>query len=368
MRVILTGGGTGGHIYPAIAIADRIKKTDEMAEILFVGTERGLESELVPQHGYDIEFITVSGFNRKNLLKNIAVIGKVLKGSAEAKDIITKFKPDIVIGTGGYVCGPVVRTAAKLGIPCFIHEQNAFAGMTNKLLERYVKKVFLGFNEAAGCFKNKEKLVFTGNPVREGFFNLNRKECKRKLAIDENKFVVLCFGGSRGATGINDVMLEVCENFSGLSDIKLIFVTGKIYYGEICELVKQKGIDKNDSVEFKKYIDDMPIYLGAADLVISRSGALTVAELMVCNRASILIPSPNVTANHQYYNAKAVADVGAAKIIVEKDLTAENIIKTISEIKNDENLRANMENASALASKKDAVEQIYNNIMENFGG
>ena len=160
-------------------------------------------------------------------------------------------------------------------------------------------------------------------------------------------------------------MLEVAENFSGLLDVKLIFVTGKIYYNEICDIAKQKGIDQNDSVEFKKYIDDMPLYLGASDLVISRAGALTVAELMVCNRASILIPSPNVTANHQYYNAKAAEDVGAARIIVEKDLTSENIIKTVSELKNDEMLRTDMEAACRLVGKKDAVRQIYNHIIDN---
>ena len=365
MKVILTGGGTGGHIYPAIAIADMIKKEDENAQILFIGTEQGLESELVPQNGYDIKFITVSGFNRHNLLKNISVIGKAIKVSNEAKKIITDFQPDFVMGTGGYVCGPVVRTAAKLGIPCFIHEQNAVAGLTNKLLEKYVRNIFIGFGEAEKCFSRKEKLIFTGNPVRSGFFDLNRQECKKKLGISEKQFVVLCFGGSRGANKINDVMLEVAENFSGLLDVKLIFVTGKIYYNEICDIAKQKGIDQNDSVEFKKYIDDMPLYLGASDLVISRAGALTVAELMVCNRASILIPSPNVTANHQYYNAKAAEDVGAARIIVEKDLTSENIIKTVSELKNDEILRTDMEAACRLVGKKDAVRQIYNHIIDN---
>ncbi len=368
MKVILTGGGTGGHIYPAIAIAEKIKKEDENAEILFIGTAQGLESELVPQNGYNIEFITVSGFNRKNLLKNIAVIGKALKGSGEAKKIIKEFNPDCVIGTGGYVCGPVVRVAAKLGIPCFVHEQNAFAGLTNKLLEKYVKKVFLGFSEAAVHFNHEEKILYTGNPVRAGFFKLNRQECKEKLEIPEEQFTVLCFGGSRGANKINDVMMEVSENLGGLSDIKLIFVTGKMYYKEICEIAREKGIDKNANIEFKKYIDDMPLYLGAADLVISRAGALTVAELMVCARASILIPSPNVAANHQYYNAVAVAEAGAAEIIVEKELSADKIISTISKIKNDESIRIDMENAARSIGKKDAVDEIYAQIVNFLKG
>lgn len=364
MKVILTGGGTGGHIYPAIAIADKIKKMNSDAQVLFVGTEKGLESELVPKNGYDIKFITVSGFNRHNLLKNIKVVKEMFEGSAQAKEIVKEFKPDLVIGTGGYVCGPVVRIAAKMGIPCFIHEQNAFAGLTNKMLEKYVKKVFLGFEEASKYFKQKDKLVFTGNPVRNGFFDLNRQEIKDKLGLRQDEFTVLCFGGSRGASKINDVMLEVANALAGVEDIRLFFVTGSTHYDAIRTEAASKGIAKHTNIEFKRYIDDMPIFLGASDLVICRSGALTVAELMVAGRTAVLIPSPNVTGNHQYYNAKAITDAGGAKLIIEKELTADRILDIISKLKTNLQLRNEMELASSKAGKNSAVDEIYKCIME----
>ncbi|HZK87940.1 MAG TPA: glycosyltransferase, partial [Anaerovoracaceae bacterium] len=196
MRVLMTGGGTGGHIYPAIAIADRIKKEHKDAEILFVGTERGLEKSIVPKSGYDIKFIKVRGFNRKNVLKNIKVLLELPKAFKDAKNIIKAFNPDIVIGTGGYVCGPVVRIAHKLGVKTYIHEQNAFPGLTNKLLEKYVDKIFIGFKEAEKNFRHKEKIVLSGNPVRSEFEHLDKSECRKKLGIPDKDFAILAFGGS----------------------------------------------------------------------------------------------------------------------------------------------------------------------------
>lgn len=367
MKVILTGGGTGGHIYPAVAIADKLKCKYEDAEILFVGTEKGLESEIVPQSGYPIKFITVSGFDRRNLLNNVETVKNIFKGSKEAKEILKEFKPDFVVGTGGYVCGPLVRMASKMGIPCFIHEQNACAGMTNKLLEKYVKKVFLGFEEASKHFKKKSKLVFTGNPVREAFFGLDREKCKENLGIDKDVFTVLCFGGSRGATKINELILELSEHLSGLADVKFFFVTGKVHYEDICEKAENLGILDKDNIEFKEYIDDMPLYLGASDLVICRSGALTVAELMLCGRASLLIPSPNVTADHQYHNAKAVSDAKAAEMIVEKDLNSEKAMAVISELRNNEEKRKQMEETAKKIGKIGALDEIVNTILEIVG-
>ncbi|MEG1584395.1 MAG: glycosyltransferase, partial [Anaerovorax sp.] len=197
MKVIMTGGGTGGHVYPAVAIADKIKRKHPEAEILFVGTEKGMERELVPANGYPIEFITVSGFNRKNLLKNIKTVQDLLKGDRGARKIIGAFKPDLVIGTGGYVCGPVVRAAHKMGIRTFIHEQNALPGMTNKMLEKSVEKVFISFPDAKSHFKNKKKLIVTGNPIRRNFILAGVENYREKLGIAPKEFVILCFGGSR---------------------------------------------------------------------------------------------------------------------------------------------------------------------------
>ncbi|MFV0518515.1 MAG: undecaprenyldiphospho-muramoylpentapeptide beta-N-acetylglucosaminyltransferase [Aminipila sp.] len=362
MKVIMTGGGTGGHIYPAIAIADKIKEKNPEAEILFVGTEKGLEKELVPQNGYQIKFITVSGFNRKNLIKNVKVVKDLLKGNKQAKKIIKDFKPDVVIGTGGYVCGPVVRAAHKLGIRTFIHEQNAFPGVTNKMLEKYVENVFISFQDAEKYFKNKDKLILSGNPVRKAFFYADKKTSRKNIGEDDSNFMILCFGGSRGAGKINEAMVEIAENLNGLKNVSLYFVTGAVYYDKILKELEEKGFHNKGNIYIEKYINNMQDYLGASDLVISRSGALTVSEITVCGKASILIPSPNVTGNHQYYNAKAVSDKGGAVILEEKDLCAEKLLSIISDFKINPQKVKRMEVSSLHAAPSDATEIIYSHL------
>lgn len=362
IKVIMTGGGTGGHIYPAIAIADKIKRRHPDAEILFVGTERGMEKDLVPKNGYPIKFITVSGFNRKNLLKNMKTVRDLVKGMGQAKNIIEQFKPDLVIGTGGYVCGPVVRAAHKKGVPTFIHEQNAFPGVTNKLLEKYVDKVFISFPESKTYFKQPEKLIVTGNPLRKSFLHNGSNNYKEKLGANENDFVLLCFGGSRGAGIINSTMVRVVEEMNKIENARIYFITGKLYYDKIKEELKQNGIPSSDKIHIMEYADNMHEYILASDLIISRSGALTISEITACGKASILIPSPNVTANHQYYNAKVVADKGGAIIIEEKDLTAEKLLSTIMNLKNNKSVLDSMSAASQLVGKIDAVDVIYDNL------
>jgi len=362
MRVIITGGGTGGHIYPAIAIADEIKSRHEDAEILFVGTERGLEKTLVPQNGYPIRFITVSGIHRKNLLKNFKTLKDFLKGYKEAKEIIREFKPQIVIGTGGYVCGPVVKAASGMKIPTFIHEQNASSGLTNKMLEKFVNKVFIGFEEARSNFKKKDKVIFTGNPVRKVFFNDDKSACRAKLGIDESSFVVLSFGGSRGAAKINEVMTSVCEKFSQNNDISIFFVTGNENYDKIITELNGKDVKIGNNIKVFPYLHDIHTYLIASDLVISRSGALTVAEIMACGKPSILIPSPNVTGNHQYFNAKALSDKGGAITLEEKDVSADVLVDEILKIKNDRTISDAMAEACKNAMKNNATEIIYSNL------
>lgn len=355
MKVIMTGGGTGGHIYPAIAIANEIKAREPETEILFVGTKRGLEKDLVPKNGYPIEFITVSGFNRKNLLKNFKTVADLMKGNHEARAIIKRFKPDVVIGTGGYVCGPVVRAAHKLGCRTFIHEQNAFPGMTNKLLEKHVEKVFIGFDAARKFFKNPEKLMFTGNPVRKVFYEADVAAARETLGIAPEEFVVLSFGGSQGALRINQTMMELLEKFNGQENVRLYFVTGKYYHESVKEEISKRGIELKDNVKIMEYIDSMDKYLPAADVIISRSGALTVSEITVCGKASIMIPSPNVTGNHQFHNAKSVADVGGAYLIEEKDLTPETIYEKIIYLRENPAIRKEMEANAKKAAPEDAA-------------
>ena len=362
MKVIMTGGGTGGHIYPAIAIADKIKEEDPEAEILFVGTKRGLEKTLVPKNGYPIKFITVSGFNRKNMLKNFRTAVDLMKGNLEAKAILKEFKPDIVIGTGGYVCGPMVRAAKKWGASTYIHEQNAFPGVTNKLLEKYVDKVFISFSAAEEYFKEKDKLVFSGNPVREVFYKIRKEAARTELGIDRDKFVILSFGGSQGAGRINDAMFSVAEALSGRQDIQLLFATGKYYYQSVLDKAQERNLPLRGNVRILEYIDNMDKYIAASDLIISRAGALTVSEITVCGKPSILIPSPNVTGNHQFFNAKAVADIGGAVLIEEKELTDELLFGQIMHLINNRSELEKMSTASRKAAPPKATDIIYRNL------
>ncbi len=358
MKVIMTGGGTGGHIYPAIAIADKIREKQPDAQILFVGTEKGLEKTLVPKNGYPIEFVTVSGFDRCNMLKNIKTAADLAKGLSQAKKIIKSFRPDVVIGTGGYVCGPVVRTAAKMGIRTYIHEQNAFPGMTNRMLEPYVDKVFMGFEKAGEYFKCPEKHIVVGNPVRKSFFTRTKQQARETLGIAEDEFMILSFGGSRGAGRINEAMLSVLREVNGMDKTSLYFGTGDVYYDDICrEAGKLCSI--SDNVHIMRYIDDMDNYLAAADVVVSRAGALSIAEICVCGKCAVFVPSPNVTGNHQYHNAKAVADKGGAILIEEKDLTDELLVSTIAELRADPAKVKAMGQAARKCAFDDSAETIY---------
>lgn len=359
MRVIMTGGGTGGHIYPAIAIADRIKERNNNGEILFVGTKRGLEKEIVPKHGYDIKFITVSGINRSNPIKNFKVVKDYMKGKKEAKKIIEEFKPDLVIGTGGYVCGPVIKMASKMGIKCYVHEQNAIPGMTNKMLEKVVENVFLGFEEAGKFFKQKEKHILAGNPVRDEFFKARKDVARETLGISPDDFVVLSFGGSQGAAKLNKAMMTVVEEYNGRDDVKVFFGTGKRYYEPIVNELAEIGVDVQNNIKIMPYIDNMQNYIAAADLVISRSGALTVSEIAVCGTPSILIPSPNVAGNHQMFNAQAVAGKGGAVLLEEKDLSGEKLVDEIKRLEKDEKLLNEMAKNARLCAPLDASDIIY---------
>lgn len=360
----MTGGGTGGHIYPAIAIADKIREEEKESEILFVGKSGGMEEKVVPNHGYPIKFINVSGFNRKKIFSNIKVVLKLFKGFYQAYRIIKKYNPDVVIGTGGYVCGPVVRIAQFLGIKTYIHEQNAFPGVTNKLLERRTEKIFIGFPDAKKYFKSKSKIILTGNPVRKEFYNLDKIKCREELGIPEDAFVILATGGSGGAERINREVLKVIKELGKDSNTYIFFVTGRVYYSEIEKQVKISGYNALNNIEILEYIDRIEKYIGMSDLIIGRAGALTVAEITISGKASILIPSPNVTGNHQYYNGKSVAEKGGAILFEEKDMDSnENIlIDQIKKLRDDPAEIRKMEIASRACGYENAAEIIYKEI------
>lgn len=365
MRVIVTGGGSGGHIYPAIAIADKIKEKEPDAEILYMGNDLGLEKDIVPGTGYPLELVTARWLDRKSVIE-LALTGMVTaRGVLQALKIMRKFKPDVVIGTGGFVCVPVVFAGHLYGAKCYLHEQNAYPGVANRVLEKFVDKVFLGFPDAAEFFKEPKKHINAGNPVRERFYNVDKTAARERLGIPKDDFVIFSFGGSQGAEKINEVGFDLMEAVNGHKDVTYIFGTGSQYYEEILDKAKEKQIEIQPNIMVKSYINDIQYYLGAADLIISRAGALSVAESTVCGRALLLIPSPNVTGNHQYYNAKSVADQGGAILLEEKDLTSERLIAEVMRLKNQPELLEKMGRASKDCAPLDACEMIYTEIKRN---
>ena len=332
MKVILSGGGTGGHIYPALTIADQIKKINPEAEIVFVGTKQGLEKDIVPRYGYPLKFIEVAGFKRSLSFDTLRSIYKLFEGLYDAYKVIKEEKPDLVIGTGGYVCGPVVYIAAKKGIPCCIQEQNAMPGVTNKILANYVKKVFLGYKEAEKYFAGKSaKLEYTGNPIRTEILDRDRQKGYEELGLDPKKKTILVSGGSRGARSINKAMQDAEIALSDRSDVQVLHATGEANYEQYMAELKKKG-SLGDNIIVKPYLHNMPTALAVADIAVFRAGAIGLAELMAKGIPSILVPYPYATANHQEFNAKAVEAEGAAKVILDKELTGDKILEVVEEL------------------------------------
>ncbi|MGN1334777.1 MAG: undecaprenyldiphospho-muramoylpentapeptide beta-N-acetylglucosaminyltransferase [Anaerovoracaceae bacterium] len=367
MRVIVTGGGTGGHIYPAIAIADKFREMDPDGAILYVGNDEGIEKDIVPKAGYELALVDARWLNKSNLWQLVKTGARVTKGILEASRVVRKFKPDVVIGTGGYVCFPVILASKMYGAATFLHEQNAYPGLANRTLERYADRVFLGFKDAEKYFRKPSKCIESGNPVRKSFFTLDRKQARKKLGFNDDDFIVFSFGGSLGAEKINEVAFELMQTLNGHDGMSMVFGTGKWYYKDIIKKAEERGIDIKKNIHIKDYIEDMGNYLAACDLTISRAGALSVAEITVCGKAAVLIPSPNVTGNHQYYNAKAVADRGGAVLIEEKDLTAERLICEVMHLKNNPELFHRMERASRDCAPDKALDIIYGTIKETSG-
>lgn len=358
MRVIFAGGGTGGHINPAISIADYAKSQDTEFEALFIGTKRGLESKLVPKAGYDIKYIDISGFNRKNLLKNVSVVAKLIKSRIDCRKIIREFKPDCVVCTGGYVSGPVIMAAAKEGVPSLIHEQNVYPGLTVKGSEKYVDYLAVSFDETVNLMNAKEKCVVTGNPIRTQILEANKEEARKKLGID--KPFVLVFGGSLGAQRINDTMLNIIPRIKQNGNVKLLFGTGERNYDTIRDAVTKLGIDENnENIQILPYIDNMAEVMAAADVVVARSGAITVSELAALGKPSVLIPSPNVVRNHQEQNAREFEKNGAAEVITEAELSPDVLYTTVSEMIEDNEYLAKMSENLIKMAKTDALPKIY---------
>lgn len=324
MRVLMTGGGTGGHVNPALAIANTIKQNDPDAEIAYVGTKRGIETKLVPRAGYPMYYVEVQGIRRSLSPKNLKAAYLALTSPYKARAIIEEFKPDIVIGTGGYVCWPVMKAAADMGIPTALHESNAIAGIAVKMLQKSVDRIYLNFEKTGETLTcQKEKLLKVGNPVMGGFSSLTREEARQALGIpDKYKYIILSYAGSMGAEKVNDAVLALMREFTSKHpEVYHIHATGSIEH-ELCTTqFREMGLDKFENIELCEYIYDMPTKMAAADLTINRAGAMTVSELAITGKAAIFIPSPNVAENHQYKNARVLYDAGAAKLFEESELT-----------------------------------------------
>lgn len=364
MHILFAGGGTAGHINPALAVAGFIKERHPDAKISYIGTPDKLESKLVPQKGYDFYTISVAGFQRKisfsSLVKNVSAVKKAVVASNKCKKLLKELNPDLVVGTGGYVSGPVLKTAQKLGFKTAIHEQNAFPGVTTKMLAGNADAVMLAMPEAEKHLKLNKKPIITGNPIRSELFKISKVKAREKLSLGD-KPLILSFGGSLGARRINETVTALIKEHNSSGEYYHIHATGSSGY----ETMKTdlSDIKLSDMITVKEYISDMDICLNAADLVICRAGAITLGELCACKKPAILIPSPYVAENHQYHNAMTLKKAGAAEVIEEKDLTDELLSQTVKRLfESKETLNIMSQNAEKIAIT-DANERIYDCLM-----
>ena len=366
MKVIIAAAGTAGHINPGIAIANKIKKEEPNSKIMFIGTERGLENDLVPRAGYELKTINAYGLSKKISIDNLKKILKTLKGYGEAKKIIAKFKPDIVIGTGGYICGATISSAHKLGIPTMLHESNAFPGRAVKAEAKKTDCILVSFKDAIPRISNAKKIVYTGTPVKikKNNYPLEQvKKMKQEMNIDTVLPTILVFGGSQGAKKINEAIIEIAKNKLNVN-YQIVWATGQEQY----KIIKEQFIKYNLNIEYIKnmkivpYIYNMEEVMNISDVIVSRSGAMTITEISNLGKPSILIPLPNVSNNHQLYNAKVLEKVGSAKILLNDELTGEILDKEIKEIINNPQVMRDMGNKAKEVSVSNVEDKIYDEI------
>jgi len=364
MHILFAGGGTAGHINPALAIAGYIKERHPDAKISYIGTADKLEAKLVPEKGYDFHTIEVAGFRRKitptNIVYNVNAVKKAFTASLRSKKLLEQIKPDIVVRTGGYVSGPVLKQAQKLGIKTAIHEQNAFPGVTTKMLAKGADIVMLAMAEAEKHLKLNKKPVITGNPIRSELLSITREQARQSLGLDD-KPLILSFGGSLGARRINEAVVELIKWHNDTDKFYHIHATGKTGNESMKEALKETKL--SNLIDVREYINDMDICMAAADLVICRAGAITLGELQACGKAAVLIPSPYVAENHQFHNAMTLKRVGAAEIIEEKDLSGKSLIEAVSSLIENKPKLEKMQAAAKSSAIIDANERIYQNLM-----
>ena len=363
LRVIISGGGTGGHIFPAVSIANAVKALRPDAKILFVGALGRMEMQRVPAAGYEIKGLPICGFDRKNLLRNVMVLYKIWKSQRMAKKIIRDFRPQVAVGVGGYASGPTLNKAASMGIPCLIQEQNSYAGVTNKLLAKKAAKICVAY-EGMERFFPADKIMLTGNPVRQALLDttVTREEALRSLGLDPSKKTILLVGGSLGARTVNESVLQHLDLVKN-SDIQFVWQTGKFYYANIQEQLKGQDIPNLKVMDF---ITDMGAAYKAADLVISRAGASSISEFCLIGKPVILVPSPNVAEDHQTKNALALANRDAALYVKDADAPATLLQLAINTVGDEAKLQSLSENVlkMALPNSADIIAKEVINLAE----
>ena len=359
MRIIISGGGTGGHIYPAITLIRAIQEKNSAVEFLYVGTRRGLEADIVPKEGIPFRVVDIRGFKRSLSLANLGRAAAALAGVVKAMELVRSFRPDAAIGTGGYVCGPTLLAASLLGVPTLIQEQNVVPGITNRLLAKFVTCVAVGTPEAAVHFP-RDKVVVTGNPIRREVMSASREEALSSFHFDPTKKTVLVSGGSQGARSINRAMIGVIAHYVAHPEVQILHVTGRGDYEKTLGEIRAAGIDlaAAGNIVVRPYLYDMPQALAAADLAVFRAGALGIAELTARGVPAVLVPYPYAAANHQEQNARAMARAGAAQMILDKDLTAERLLSVLAELLHEESRLKRMGENSRALGRPQAAEEI----------
>lgn len=372
MRILFTCGGTAGHVNPAVAVARIFQQRHPDCQVLFVGADGGMETRLVPREGYEIRTVTITNFRRSlkpaNIAHNLGTLFNIYRSARQAGRILDEFKPDLVVGTGGYASYPIAKQAAKRGIPTAVHESNAVPGLTTKTLARVVDRVMVGFEESRAHYDQPEKVVVTGTPVRGDFYQYDRRQAREVLGITDDRPLLLSYWGSLGARAMNELTAQVMltERDKGLP-FHHIHGAGRDY-AFMLEMLDRENMDvRQGDVQVLEYIYNMPVVMAAADVVLCRAGASTVSELSAIAKPSILVPSPNVTANHQEKNARVLERQGGAVVLLEKDCTPDSLYRTVSDLLADEGRRQQMSAALGANASGDAGEIIYRSLMELMG-
>lgn len=369
MKVIFTCGGTAGHVNPALALAGYMREKDPATEVLFVGAERGLERDLIAHTEYPFRTVNISSFHRslkpKEIRHNLVSVKNLLHAEREADAILDDFCPDLIVGTGGYASYPIVRYGAKRGIPAAVHESNIVPGLTTRELENYAQRVMVGFEDCRQHYKHPDKVVVTGTPVRGDFFTQTKEEAKRALGVDDGRPLVVSFWGSLGSGGMNRMMAEFLELESAHEPFHHIHGVGAISWEMMQKELAARGVElaEHPALDVREYIYNMADVMRAADLVLSRAGASTIAELTALGVPAILVPSPNVTNHHQEKNANVLGEHGAALVLAEEGLDGKALFTAAADILRDEGRRADMEKNMAALGVKNATERIYDTVM-----